>query len=230
MVEGTRAEETRAEASSGRHTAVPAVVADSVSYVRGGVTILDDVSVEAYRGQVLAIMGPSGSGKSSLLALLAGLERPDSGVVHLVDRPVDGVPDGFGVVLQGYGLVNLLTAAENVEIPLQARGVPAAAVRARAAAALSRVGLGHVADHLVEELSGGQQQRVAIARAFVVEPAVLIADEMTAELDTATKDVIAGLVLSLAADGAAVVLATHDPELADRCHRVVRLIDGRVAD
>ncbi len=81
-----------------------------------------------------------------------------------------------------------------------------------------------------QELSGGQQQRVAIARAFVVEPTVLIADEMTAELDTATKDVIAGLVLSLAADGAAVVLATHDPELAARCHRVVRLVDGRVAD
>ena len=218
------------EMSTGRHAAVPAVVADSVNYVRGGVTILDDVSVEAYRGQVLAIMGPSGSGKSSLLALLAGLERPDSGAVQVGDRPVDGVPDDFGVVLQGYGLVNLLTAAENVEIPLQARGVPAVAARARAAAALARVGLAHVADHLVEELSGGQQQRVAIARAFVVEPTVLIADEMTAELDTGTKDVIAGLVLALAADGAAVVLATHDPELAARCHRVVRLIDGRVAD
>ena len=213
-----------------RHAVVPAVVAESVSFARGGVTILDDVSVEAYAGEVLAVMGPSGSGKSSLLALLAGLESPDSGSVVTGRGAVDGVPDGFGIVLQGYGLVNLLTAAENVEIPLQARGVPAAQVRARSAAALDRVGLGHVADHLVEELSGGQQQRVAIARAFVVEPAVLIADEMTAELDTTTKDVIAGLVLSLADDGAAVVLATHDPELAARCHRVVRLVDGRVAD
>ena len=206
------------------------MVAEDVTYVRGGVTILDGVSVEAYAGQVLAVMGPSGSGKSSLLALLAGLERPDSGTVQAGGQDVDGVPDGVGIVLQGYGLVNLLTAAENVEVPLQARGVRSAEVRARAAAALERVGLAHVADHLVEELSGGQQQRVAIARALVVEPTVLIADEMTAELDTATKDVIAGLVVALAESGTAVVLATHDPEFAARCHRVVRIVDGRVAD
>src|SRR5947209_270383 len=134
--------------AGGRHSAAPALLADSVSYVRGGVTILDDVSIEAYAGQVLAVMGPSGSGKSSLLALLAGLERPDTGEVQVAGRRVDGVPDGVGIVLQGYGLVNLLTAAENVEIPLQARGVPAREVRARAAAVLDRVGLAHVTDHL----------------------------------------------------------------------------------
>ncbi len=203
--------------------------ADDVSYVREHTTILDGVSVDVYAGEVLAVMGPSGSGKSSLLALLAGLEQPDSGKVLLGGEPVLGVPSRFGIVLQGYGLVNLLTAAENVEVALQARALPESFVRSRAASVLKRVGLEHVADHLVEELSGGQQQRVAIARALAIDPTVLIADEITAELDTGTKDVIADLVLDRARHGVTVVLATHDPTLAARCHRQVRIVDGRVA-
>ena len=198
-------------------------------YARAHTTILDGVSVEIHPGEVLAVMGPSGSGKSSLLALLAGLERPDSGTVTLRGEPLTGVPASFGIVLQGYGLVNLLTAAENVEVALQARGLPASFVRARAASVLRRVGLTHVADHLVEELSGGQQQRVAVARALATDPGVLIADEVTAELDSATKEVVAGLVLDRARHGTAVVLATHDPTLAARCHRQLRIVDGRVA-
>ena len=207
----------------------PVLQADQVTYVREHATILDGVSVQIFAGEVLAVMGPSGSGKSSLLALLAGLETPDTGSVHNGGGPLTGVPDNYGIVLQGYGLVNLLTAAENVEVALQARHLPASFVRARAAAVLARVGLEHVVDHLVEELSGGQQQRVAIARALATDPGVLIADEITAELDSATKDVIAELVLDRARHGVAVVLATHDPALAARCHRQLRIVDGRVA-
>lgn len=198
--------------------------------MRAGSAILDGVSVEVRSGEVLAITGPSGSGKSSLLALLAGLERPDGGTVVHGSAPLDGVPHSFGLVLQGYGLVTLLTAAENVEVALQARRLPSTVVRSRAAAALAAVGLDHVADHLVEELSGGQQQRVAVARALVTEPDVLVADEVTAELDTATKEIIAALVLERAAAGVAVVLATHDLELAARCDRSLHLVDGRVAE
>ena len=207
----------------------PVLRADGVTFARGGTTILGGVSVDVHAGQVLAVMGPSGSGKTSLLALLAGLERPDTGTVHYRDAPLTGVPTAFGIVLQGYGLVNLLTAAENVEVPLQARGVHPHQVRERAADVLAQAGLAHVHDHLVEELSGGQQQRVAVARALVVEPEVLIADEMTAELDAATKAAIAQLVFDRAAAGVAVVLATHDPELAARCHRQLRLVDGMVS-
>jgi putative ABC transport system ATP-binding protein len=206
----------------------PVLRAERVTYVREHTTILGGVSVEVFAGEVLAVMGPSGSGKSSLLALLAGLEVPDTGTVTRAGVVIDHVPATFGIVLQGYGLVNLLTAAENVEVALQARHLPSSLVRSRAAAALERVGLDHVTDHLVEELSGGQQQRVAIARALAVEPDVLIADEITAELDSATKDVIADLVLERAAHGVAVVLATHDPDLALRCNRVVQLVDGHV--
>jgi putative ABC transport system ATP-binding protein len=207
----------------------PVLQADQVTYVREHTTILDGVSVQVFAGEVLAVMGPSGSGKSSLLALLAGLEIPDSGTVRNGHGPLTGVPATYGIVLQGYGLVNLLTAAENVEVALQARHLPASFVRSRAAEVLARVGLEHVADHLVEELSGGQQQRVAIARALATDPGVLIADEITAELDSATKNVIADLVLDRARHGLAVVLATHDPALAARCHRQLRIVDGRVA-
>ncbi|MEO6885167.1 MAG: ATP-binding cassette domain-containing protein, partial [Jatrophihabitantaceae bacterium] len=151
-------------------------------YARAGRTILDGVWMSAQPGQSLAIMGPSGSGKSSLLALLAGLERPDSGEI-VRDPPVGRV----GLVLQGYGLVSLLTAAENVEVPLQAGAGPTgggsaskrltpAQIQQRAGGLLAAVGLAEVADHLTEQLSGGQQQRVAIARALAVEPDVVLAD------------------------------------------------------
>ena len=195
-----------------------------VGYRPNGVPVLDGVSLTVYAGEVLAVTGPSGSGKSSLLALLAGLATPDSGAV-LSSVP----PDGIGVILQAYGLVNLLTAAENVEVALQARGRSPADVQSAAAAALAAVRLDEVVDHLIEELSGGQQQRVAVARALALQPTLLIADEVTAELDAETRNVIVELVLGAATTGAAVVLATHDLELAARCDRRLALVDGRVA-
>lgn len=204
-----------------------------VGYVRAGRVILADVTLTAYAGEAVAVTGPSGSGKSSLLALLAGLERPTSGVVRLAGAPVwPGGPtlrQRYGLILQGYGLVSVLTAAENVELVLQARGLAAAEVLQRAQAMLDLVGMAEVADHLVEELSGGQQQRVAVARALVANPEVVLADEPTAELDAGNRERILGLLLAEARRGRIVMLASHDREVADACDREFRLVDGRLA-
>src|SRR3954471_19608134 len=212
----------------GRH-ASPTLTAARVRYERAGRLILDDVTVAAYPYQVLAVTGPSGSGKSSLLGLLAGLERPNGGTVYRsVHSPAEEVPAGYGLVLQGYGLVSVLTAAENVEVVLQGQRVDRNELRDRAEDVLDAVGLADVADHLVEQLSGGQQQRVAIARALVTEPAVLLADELTAELDHVSRQRVLQRVFGLAEAGSTVVLCTHDPELAAGCHREIRLTNGTV--
>jgi ABC-type lipoprotein export system ATPase subunit len=207
----------------------PTLVADRVGYRRAGRWVLEDVSVSAYPYQVLAITGPSGSGKSSLLALLAGLEPPDSGTVSRTGAQLAGtVPEGYGLVLQGYGLVSVLSAAENVEVVLQGMGLERNDILDRAEDALAVLGLEEVADHLVEQLSGGQQQRVAIARALVVEPAVLLADELTAELDHDSRLRVLDRVFALADRGSTVVICTHDPEVAARCHRQIELTNGRL--
>jgi putative ABC transport system ATP-binding protein len=217
-----------------RHSAVelpPTLVADRVGYRRAGRAVLDDVSVSAYPYQVLAITGPSGSGKSSLLALLAGLEPPDSGTVTRTGAQVAGtVPAGYGLVLQGYGLVSVLSAAENVEIVLQGQGLDRNDILDRTEDALAVLGLDEVADHLVEQLSGGQQQRVAIARALVIDPVVLLADELTAELDHVSRQRVLDRVFALADKGSTVVICTHDPEVAARCHRQIELTNGRLTN
>lgn len=199
--------------------------ANRVCYARAGRVILDDVTATARPGQALAIVGPSGSGKSSLLALLAGLEEPDSGTVQRDSTA------RVGLILQGYGLVGVLTAAENIEIALQAGAagpMPPTEIDQRTKQALDAVGLAGLAGHLTEELSGGQQQRVAIARALAIDPAVILADELTAELDHNTKHHVVDLVLDVAHRGGTVVIATHDPDVAARCDRVVRIADGRL--
>jgi putative ABC transport system ATP-binding protein len=209
---------------------VTRIEASGLGFARGGRQILDDVSLEAYAGEALAVTGPSGSGKSSLLAILAGLERADQGELLVDDQPMAaGVPRGYALVLQGYGLVSVLTAAENVEVVLQGLGLSRREVRDRAGAVLEAVGLDDVADHLVEQLSGGQQQRVAVARALVVEPAVLVADEFTAELDADSRGHVLNLVLGVARRGGLVVIATHDPAVAGLCNVELRLADGRVS-
>lgn len=201
-----------------------------VTVVRGGRVILDDVTVAIAAGERVAVLGPSGAGKSTLLATLAGLERPNRGTVHIGQSPVrhDGRPPaGCGIVLQSYGLLSLLTAAENVELALQARRVPRARVQSAAATELGAVGLSARADHLVEELSGGEQQRVAVARALVTGPDVLLADEPTAELDVASR----ALVLERLLDPGArrtLVIATHDPDVAVRCDRTATIADGHL--
>ena len=213
-----------------RTLAPDGLAAEEVFYRRAGRDILLGVSIEARPGEIIGIVGPSGSGKSSLLTLLAGLEQPDSGAVRRARR-ADGSAARQGLILQGYGLVSVLTAAENVEVALQsgaAGKMSSAEIGARASRYLHVVGLTAVADHLVEELSGGQQQRVAVARALAVHPDVMFADELTAELDHEWKRHIVDAVFSVAEEGGIVVVATHDPEIAERCDRMVTLTDGRL--
>ncbi len=209
------------------------LAADDIAYRRGGRTVLDGLSMSVDAGEMVAVVGPSGSGKSSLLAVLGGLEPPDGGTVRLdgaqlrIGDPVQR--RRFGLVLQGYGLLTLLTAAENVEIALQARGVIGQEARLLAGDALTELGIAEVSRKLVEKLSGGQQQRVAIARALVTTPDVVLADEPTAELDHGSQDVVIDALRAAADGGAAVVLATHDPEVAAQCNRALRFHEGRLA-
>jgi putative ABC transport system ATP-binding protein len=205
------------------------VSASGLRYTPTDRTVLDDVDIAVSTGEMVAVTGPSGSGKSSLLALLAGLAVPTGGEVRVDGEPLaPGADTGFGLVLQGYGLVSVLTASENVEVPLQAHGVARDEAIARAAAALRSVGLLELADRRVEELSGGQRQRVAVARALATVPRVLLADEPTAQQDAATKASLLALLRDAADAGAAVVVATHDPEVVAVCDREVALHDGRL--
>jgi putative ABC transport system ATP-binding protein len=197
-------------------------------YAVGDRTILDGISVQASSGRVLAVRGPSGSGKSSLLTMLGGLIAPSGGTVTLDGARVAPSSDlvlrrRFGFVLQGYGLVAALTARENVAVVLQAAEVPRAQVRSRVQAVLEGVKLAPVADHLVEDLSGGQQQRVAVARALVTAADVFLADEPTAELDADNRELIISLLIERARAGAAVVIASHDPDVVDACDDVLDL-------
>ena len=199
-------------------------------------TILDDVTLEVPAGQFLAITGPSGSGKSTLLGLLAGLDRPTSGTIRvagvdLVAQSEDALARfrlaTVGYVFQAFHLIATLTAAENVAVPLELAG--AAAPAARAAALLAAVGLGERVDHYPAQLSGGEQQRVALARAFANQPPLVLADEPTGNLDSATGEQIIELLITHQRErGATLVLVTHDPALAAHADRVVELRDGRL--
>ncbi len=200
------------------------VRARGVVVVRDGRRVVDGVDIDVVPGRILAVTGPSGSGKSTLLAVLAGLVLPDGGTVEPADRA-----EHASIVFQGYGLLPVLTAAENVELPLQLRGVEREAVRHRAEAALARAGLADIPDRLAEELSGGQRQRVAVARALVVEAGLLVADEPTAELDADNAAVVIAALRAEASAGAAVVIATHDPEVVALCDDTLHLVDGRPA-
>jgi putative ABC transport system ATP-binding protein len=208
------------------------LTARDVSVAFGARSVLTAVSLDVAPGELVVMQGPSGSGKSCLLAVLAGLQRPDSGQALLDGAPV-ALRDAaqrrrVGLVLQGLGLLPLLTAAENVEIPLQVgdeRLEPAEVVR-RSGAALARVELEDRSARLVEELSGGQRQRVAIARAVVSAPDALLVDEPTSALDGGLRELIVRVLREEADRGAAVLVATHDPALVGWADRVVQLHDG----
>ena len=211
-------------------------VGKQVSSPEGTLAILADVSLAIARGETVAVMGASGAGKSTLLAVLAGLDEPTSGTVHLADREITALDeDGraavrarhVGFVFQSFHLVPSLTAVENVMLPLELAGRSDA--RAAALEVLARVGLAERVGHYPRQLSGGEQQRVAIARAFVTRPDVLFADEPTGNLDAATGERIMDLLFGLNAEtGATLVLVTHDRALAARCGRIVLLDAGRV--
>ncbi|HET9076359.1 MAG TPA: ATP-binding cassette domain-containing protein [Acidimicrobiales bacterium] len=210
----------------------PLIEARRVSFIVGDRPVIEDVDVAVGPGERVAVVGPSGSGKSTLLALLSGLIEPSAGTVLHHGRPVSERPAsdaGIATVLQGYGLVSLLTASENVEVALRAAGHDARSARREAAAALGMLGLADHAHQLAHELSGGQQQRVAIARALAVKPVVLVADEPTAELDPAARALALDRLMAGPGEGGALLLATHDPEVAAACHRVIDLAAGRRA-
>ena len=209
------------------------------AYPRGAssVVALAGVSLEIRSGEKLAIMGPSGSGKTTLLSILGCLDRPSSGEHRFEGRDVKALGDdelsrlrnsSVGFVFQAFHLIPQLTVAENVETPLLYEGAPLDEWRPRALAALERVGLADRADHRPSELSGGEAQRAAIARALVTRPRLLLADEPTGNLDTATGEEIASLLDELNVQGATVVLVTHNEALGRRAGRVLRLRDGRV--
>ncbi|HEU0237971.1 MAG TPA: ATP-binding cassette domain-containing protein [Micromonosporaceae bacterium] len=209
-----------------------ALVADRVTVAYGvRAPVLHDVTVAAAPGRVLAVTGPSGAGKTTLLSTLAGLLRPMSGTVTVDGERVrdrdHAVAHGIVLVPQDNGLAPILTAAENVTVTLLARGMSAADARRATAEALELLGLAGQAGQLVEELSGGQQQRAAFARGLALGGDVLLADEVTSELDAQNRQKVIDLLLAEAARGAAVVFATHDAEAASGCHAELRLLDGR---
>jgi len=197
---------------------VSALELDSVEVRYGGLVAVAELSLTVPAGRILAVTGPSGAGKSSLLWLMAGALEPDRGRVLFDGTPVGDRPAaaarGVALIPQGNGLAAVLTAHENIVVPLLDGGRNAGEADARARAALEVVGLEEWAEHLVEELSGGQQQRVAVARALATAPAVLLADEPTSDLDGRNREVVLAALRSAADRGAVVVLATHDPEAA----------------
>ena len=203
----------------------------------GAVDILRGISLTVTAGESLALIGPSGSGKSSLLMVMAGLERATGGRVGALGQDLTRLDEdalarfrrgNMGVVFQSFHLIPTLTALENVAVPLEIAGEPDAFARARTE--LGRVGLGARAGHYPSQLSGGEQQRVALARASVSRPKLLLADEPTGNLDTANGAAIMDLLFDLRdAHGATLVMVTHAPELAARCDRVLKLADGLLA-
>ncbi len=215
----------------------PAIQAKALTLTLGSVDILKGINLIVPQGETLALLGPSGSGKSSLMAMLSGLERASGGSLNVAGQDFTALDeDGLalarrgriGVVLQAFHLLPTMTALENVVTPLELMGVTDAWTRA--AEELAAVGLGHRLDHYPAQLSGGEQQRVAIARAIAPRPALIFADEPTGNLDAATGSAIIDLLFARRAEtGATLVIITHDEHLAERCERVVIIGDGRIA-
>jgi putative ABC transport system ATP-binding protein len=201
----------------------------TVAYERGH-PVLRDVSVVVSPGQILAVTGPSGAGKTTLLWAMAGLLKPAAGVVAVDSTPLrdrdHAVAEKVVLIPQDNGLAAILTAQENIQVAMIAGGAAPADARRATVSSLERLGLGGQADQLVEELSGGQQQRAAIARGLALHGAVVLADEVTSELDSTNRQKVMELLQEEARRGAAVVFATHDPEAAAACDRELHLSDG----
>ena len=220
------------------HSQSPVLAVAGVIKNYGARRVLDDVSFTLGAGERVALTGPSGSGKTTLLNCLGGVDRPDAGTITVRGAPVHALDSlalarlrrvEIGTIFQFFHLLPTLTAAENIELPLQLIAVPAAERGARVAAALDRVGLSSRAAALPGQLSGGEQQRVAIARALVHRPGLILADESTGNLDSANGANILALLRELSDEtGIALVLVTHSEEAAAICHRRINLRDGRM--
>jgi putative ABC transport system ATP-binding protein len=198
---------------------------------------LRGVSLDIQPGEYVVIAGPSGSGKSTLLQILGGIDTPSSGTVEILGTVLQSLSDReltrlrltrLGFVFQRFHLLPVLTAQENIELPMAEAGVPLKDRRARAGELLTYVGLGHRARHRATQLSGGEMQRVAIARALANRPALLLADEPTGELDARTGQETLDLFRMLNRDGATLVVVTHDESLAQQADRVIHMLDGRI--
>jgi putative ABC transport system ATP-binding protein len=198
---------------------------------------LNDVNLEISEGEFIAIMGPSGCGKSTLLNVIGMLDTPDSGSYSFLGEHIERYSENrladirkrnIGFIFQSFNLVDELTVAENVMLPLLYQKVPAGERRQRVQAVLERIGIAHRADHRPQQLSGGQQQRVAVARAVVTQPKLILADEPTGNLDTSNGEEVLNLLNQLNAEGTTIVMVTHDLSHADHASRVVQMLDGRV--
>jgi putative ABC transport system ATP-binding protein len=210
----------------------------SLASADGMVDILRSISLRIGSGETVGVLGPSGAGKTSLLMIMAGLESLTGGNIHLAGQNITSMGedalaelrrDKVGIVFQAFRLIPSMTALQNVAVPLELAGRPDAADLA--AQALESVGLGHRKTHLPDQMSGGEQQRVAIARAIAPRPKILLADEPTGNLDSGTSEkVITTLFEATAVAGAALVLVTHDPGLAEQCSRVLTIEDGRIVE
>jgi len=203
-----------------------------VHVVAGQHRLLHQVSLHFHAGQVTAVAGPSGSGKTTLLFVTGGLIPPTHGEAAYGERPMwtgTGEPrPEVAFVLQGYGLVPILSVRENVSLALRARDLPPNAAGDRADRELARLGIAHLSTRQVDELSGGQMQRLAVARALAVEPEILLADEPTSELDGTNRSLVLNQLHAHARRGATVVVASHDPAVIEASDRVVHLAEGRV--
>jgi putative ABC transport system ATP-binding protein len=200
-------------------------------------TALDRIHLEIDAGEYVAITGPSGCGKSTLLSMLGLLDTPDSGEVWFEGRNISGLSEAklnkirrgrIGFIFQSFNLIEDLTVSENVELALEYMNVPTRESRERVAAMLDKLGVAHRARHRPSQLSGGQQQRVAIARALVANPAILLADEPTGNLDSAHGDEVMRILRRINSEGTTVVMVTHSPAYAAHASRTLRLLDGRI--
>ena len=211
-------------------------------YVRGDqvIPVLIGINLDVYEGDYIALMGPSGSGKSTLLNLVAGIDKPSSGQIHVAGVDIAELSDGelaswrsanVGFIFQFYNLMPVLTAFDNVELPLLLTQLTRRERRERVETALTLVGLADRVDHYPNELSGGQQQRVAIARALITDPTIVVADEPTGDLDRSTAEEILGLLDRLNREiGKTIIMVTHDPKAAEKAHRLVHLEKGVLVD
>lgn len=203
------------------------------------ISALNDVSFKIEKGEFLSIMGPSGSGKSTLLNLVGGLDQPTRGKIFIDGNPLHGISDDeltlirrkrVGFIFQFFNLLPILTAVENVGLPLLLDGVPFSRIRDKAVHLLENVGLGSRTEHRPEQLSGGEMQRVAIARALITDPTVLLADEPTGNLDSHISEEILGLLKKLNQAGQTIVMVTHDAKASSFGKRIIKLKDGRITE